>query len=240
LLDTATRPSHALGFMTDIDDKEGPRRRGEERKKMTMNGNGEVPFDDPTRPTAESPTRAKEVDVAVVDPVDTDTGKTSIGRLASDLGVSSRTIRYYEEIGILPPPPRSPGGTRIYSPEYRFYIEGALALKEMGFSLDEIKLIGQLALQRPMSKKQQVQALDVVHDKMAVLEHKINVLNRLRDILHETEKDIPLITRLFGEDGQIPTDGKVREFIEGNPRGNGNGNGNGNGRAAGKAKKPRG
>jgi DNA-binding transcriptional MerR regulator len=36
----------------------------------------------------------------------------SIGQLAKEAGVSSRTIRYYEELGILPEPRRSPGGSR--------------------------------------------------------------------------------------------------------------------------------
>ena len=111
----------------------------------------------------------------------------SIGALAAETGVSSRTIRYYEELGILPVPPRSPGGTRKYPREYRFYIEGALALKELGFSLDEIKLVGRLALRRPMSQTQRRRSLDLVHEKMSALEHKILVLTRLRDVLHETE-----------------------------------------------------
>jgi len=126
----------------------------------------------------------------------------SIGRLAREIGVSSRTIRYYEELGILPVPPRSSGGTRKYPREYRFYIEGALALKGLGFSLDEIKLIGRLALHRPMTTRQQKQALEVVHEKMDALEHKIEVLNRLRKILQQTERSTssePLITQLIGE-----------------------------------------
>src|SRR5689334_22226890 len=70
----------------------------------------------------------------------------SIGELAQMTGVSRRTIRYYEELGILPEPPRSAGGTRKYPEEYRFYIEGALSLKQVGFNLDEVRLIGRLAL----------------------------------------------------------------------------------------------
>ena len=37
-----------------------------------------------------------------------------VAELAKAAGVSSRTIRYYEELGILPEPRRSPGGTRKY------------------------------------------------------------------------------------------------------------------------------
>ncbi len=110
--------------------------------------------------------------------------RLSIGQLAALTAVSSRTIRYYEELGILPEPDRSPGGTRQYSLEHRFYVEGALALKELGFSLDEIKLLGQFALENPMSDVERQQATEAIRTKMQVLEHKIRVLEHLRDTLH--------------------------------------------------------
>ncbi len=111
----------------------------------------------------------------------------SIGQLAEETGVSSRTIRYYEELGILPKPRRSPGGTRKYSPEYRFYVEGAVALKELGFSLDEIKLVGRLALGRPMTARQREHAAESIGEKMEVLEHKMAVLDRLRTVLQQRD-----------------------------------------------------
>lgn len=139
----------------------------------------------------------------------------SIGQLAEATGVSSRTIRYYEELGILPEPPRSAGGTRKYGPEYRFYVEGAVALKELGFSLDEIKLVGRLALGRPMTAKQRQKAAEAIREKTQVLEHKVAVLGRLRDVLHEREKNGapatdpgPFAAMLTGEDrSSEPADG---------------------------------
>jgi DNA-binding transcriptional MerR regulator len=107
----------------------------------------------------------------------------SIGQLARLTGVSSRTIRYYEELGILPPPRRSPGGTRKYTQDYRFYVEGALALKELGFRLEEIEMIGRMALGQPVSKEERAQVAELVRENMRRLEHKIKVLNRLREIL---------------------------------------------------------
>lgn len=115
--------------------------------------------------------------------------KLSIGQMAEMTRVSSRTIRYYEELGILPEPRRSPGGTRQYTLDHRFYVEGALALKELGFSLDEIKLVGQFALERPMTDIERQQAVEVVRDKMSGLEHKIRVLEHLRDVLRSREKN---------------------------------------------------
>jgi DNA-binding transcriptional MerR regulator len=109
----------------------------------------------------------------------------SIGQLAALTGVSSRTIRYYEELGILPQPRRSPGGTRKYSRDYRFYVEGALALKDLGFRLEEIELIGRIALGQPVSSQQRAQVAELVRENTRALEHKIRVLNRLREVLLE-------------------------------------------------------
>src|SRR5260370_22655603 len=78
-------------------------------------------------------------------------GLVSIGQLARDAGVSSRTIRYYEELGIIPEPRRSAGGTRKYPREYGSYIETALALKDLGFRLSEIKPLARRAVGRPLS-----------------------------------------------------------------------------------------
>ena len=85
--------------------------------------------------------------------VDDTAGLVSIGQLAKAAGVSSRTIRYYEELGILPEPRRSPGGTRKYPREYRGYIDTALALKDLGFRLEEIKPLARLALGRSVSSR---------------------------------------------------------------------------------------
>ena len=83
-----------------------------------------------------------------MDTIDDVAGLVSIGQLAKAAGVSSRTIRYYEELGILPEPRRTSGGTRKYPREYCGYIETALALKDLGFRLEEVKPLARLALGR--------------------------------------------------------------------------------------------
>jgi Predicted transcriptional regulators len=121
----------------------------------------------------------------------TTSGLLSIGQLAEMTGVSSRTIRYYEEMGILPPPRRSPGGTRKYTQDYRFYVEGALALKELGFRLEEIELIGKIALGEDVAARQRARVAELVRENMQALEHKIKVLNRLREILMSEAAEAP-------------------------------------------------
>jgi DNA-binding transcriptional MerR regulator len=106
-------------------------------------------------------------------------GLVSIGQLARDAGVSSRTIRYYEELGILPQPRRSPGGTRKYPREYSGYIAAALALKDLGFRLEEVKPLARLAAGRAVSQGQRDTAARLVEAKLEALARQVTMLRRL-------------------------------------------------------------
>lgn len=113
--------------------------------------------------------------------IDNAAGLVSIGQLARAAGVSSRTIRYYEELGILPEPHRSPGGTRKYPREYCGYIETALALKDLGFRLADIKPLARLTLGRSVSAGQRDRAARLVEDRIEELGRQAAVLRTLRD-----------------------------------------------------------
>jgi MerR family transcriptional regulator, repressor of the yfmOP operon len=66
-------------------------------------------------------------------------GELRIGEAAARVGVSSRTLRYYEELGLLTPLGRTPGGARRYTEEDIARLEHIRELQElMGFNLDEI------------------------------------------------------------------------------------------------------
>jgi DNA-binding transcriptional MerR regulator len=108
-------------------------------------------------------------------------GLVSIGQLAQAAGVSSRTIRYYEELGILPEPHRTSGGTRKYPREYCGYIETALALKDLGFRLEEVRPLARLALGRAISPGQRARAAQLVEDRIQALDRQVAVLRKLRD-----------------------------------------------------------
>lgn len=66
-------------------------------------------------------------------------GLSRIGEVADRLGVSPRTIKYYEEIGLLIPGERSPGGFRLYGEPDVERLQRILRLKDMGFSLAAIR-----------------------------------------------------------------------------------------------------
>lgn len=64
-----------------------------------------------------------------------------IGQLAELTGLTQRTIRYYDELGLLKTSSRTQGGQRIYSDSDLLYIKRIMELKSLSFSLEEIKAI---------------------------------------------------------------------------------------------------
>ncbi len=64
-----------------------------------------------------------------------------ISEIARILGVNPKTLRYWEEIGLLPPPERDENGYRIYSEKHIKLCKFILKAKRVGFTLREIKEI---------------------------------------------------------------------------------------------------
>ena len=127
-----------------------------------------------------------------MDTIDDVAGLVSIGQLAKAAGVSSRTIRYYEELGILPEPRRTSGGTRKYPREYCGYIETALALKDLGFRLEEVKPLARLALGRAIAPGQRARAAQLVEDRIQALDRQVAVLRKLRECVDQPDGTVSL------------------------------------------------
>ena len=64
-----------------------------------------------------------------------------IGELSERSGVSTKTIRYYEDIGILPKPPRSSSGYRDYDGDAAVRLSFIRAAQSVGLTLGEIREI---------------------------------------------------------------------------------------------------
>ena len=62
-----------------------------------------------------------------------------IGDLALKAGITTRTIRYYEELGIIEPEERSGGGFRLYSDIQLRRLHIIQSLKSLGFELERIR-----------------------------------------------------------------------------------------------------
>ena len=68
-----------------------------------------------------------------------------IGEVAERVGLSLRTIRYYEEVGLIAPSARTQGGFRLYTEADVNRLQLVKDMKPLGFSLDEMRdLLGVL------------------------------------------------------------------------------------------------
>ena len=63
----------------------------------------------------------------------------TIGSLSKGTGCKIETIRYYERIGLLPKPPRSQGGHRLYEEEHLKRLTFIRRSRELGFTLHEVR-----------------------------------------------------------------------------------------------------
>jgi DNA-binding transcriptional MerR regulator len=67
-------------------------------------------------------------------------GGIRISDAATRVGVSARTLRYYEELGLLTPSLYTPGGERRYTPDDLAHLQRILELREvLGMNLEEIR-----------------------------------------------------------------------------------------------------
>ena len=67
--------------------------------------------------------------------------KYTIKKLAETAGISTRTLRYYDKIGLLKPAYYADNGYRYYSEHELLTLQQILFFRELGFKLDDIKLV---------------------------------------------------------------------------------------------------
>lgn len=102
------------------------------------------------------------------------------GALASKTGCNIETIRYYEQIGMLPPPPRSEGGHRLYGQNLIKRLNFVLRSRDLGFTLEEIRELLRMVDGRNYTCAQ----VDVLAQKhLQDIRRKIAALKRLKSTL---------------------------------------------------------
>jgi DNA-binding transcriptional MerR regulator len=104
-----------------------------------------------------------------------------IGEVAAESGVSAKTIRYYESIGLVPPPQRSPSGYRNYEASAIDRLAFIRAAQAVGLSLGEIRSV--MAL-RDDGETPCGYVVDLLRDRYAELDRRIAELRSLRGELH--------------------------------------------------------
>lgn len=100
-----------------------------------------------------------------------------IGELAKRAGVTVRTIRYYEELGLLSPTEVSPGGFRLYTEQDLSRFRFIQRFKELGLPLEEIQVLidnsepGESKMQRIKASYSLLEKqLKKIEDKISELE----------------------------------------------------------------------
>ena len=123
-----------------------------------------------------------------------------IGEVSALAEIPEKTIRYYEEIGLLPPAQRSPNGYRTYDEadvERLRFIRRARALD---FALDEIAEI--LAF-RERNEPPCSYVMDLMHEQIDKVEERIRNLQQVRDELKG----------LYEAGLQLPEDVQMRRCV---------------------------
>lgn len=128
----------------------------------------------------------------------------TIGVLSKRTECNIETIRYYERIGILPEPPRTSGGHRIYEAEHLKRLIFIRRGRELGFTLEKIReLLG--LVDGGDYTCEEVKGITTIH--LDDVQQKIKDLRRLERTLKEmasqceggTVPDCPIIDALFQE-----------------------------------------
>jgi len=123
------------------------------------------------------------------------TARFQIGEVADRTGVTQRTLRFYEEKGLLRPPERMDGGFRLYSENDVTRIGYIKQLQDLlGFTLSEIKdmveaedLLLQISATRrpdrelPERLQRSEQILGALTKQLDVIDHKVEHLTKLRE-----------------------------------------------------------
>jgi MerR family transcriptional regulator, copper efflux regulator len=98
-------------------------------------------------------------------------GLLQIGQVAERTGLSLRTIRFYEENGLVVPTARSDGGYRLYSDDDVARLEVIKRMKPLGFTLEEMQqlltLLADLATADDAEREELFDRLRMFHEAAA-------------------------------------------------------------------------
>jgi len=112
-----------------------------------------------------------------------------IGELAKNLGITTRTIRYYEEIGLMGRNDRQGGSTRTYNKDDILRLKFILKLKTMGISLKEIEQLSNIFdINARNFNKMTPKLIEILDNHIAKVDEKMANLSSLRKDIVEYRK----------------------------------------------------
>lgn len=103
--------------------------------------------------------------------------KLTIGKLATATNTKVETIRWYEKVGLIAAPARTGGNYRVYSPDDLARLSFIRRARDLGFSLDQVRALLDLAGHRERS----CGTVDVIaSEHLAEVDRKLADLTALR------------------------------------------------------------
>lgn len=116
-------------------------------------------------------------------------GLMTVGELARQMGVTVRTLQYYDREGLLKPSALSGGGRRLYSSKDMIKLHQILSFKYLGFSLDEIK-------DRLLSLDTPQEVAAVLEQQQAAVEQQIYSLQAAAGMLKSLRAEVLRIDKV--------------------------------------------
>lgn len=113
-------------------------------------------------------------------------GPLSSGDLARACNTTVRTVRFYEEAGLVEPVTRSEGGHRLYAAHQVPRLSLIIDLREAGLSLQDIKSLFELKQHAGTSLEASERMTAILHSRIDEMQAKIACLRKLREELAQT------------------------------------------------------
>jgi DNA-binding transcriptional MerR regulator len=144
----------------------------------------------------------------------------TVGNLAEQVGVSPRTIKHWEDKGIIEPDMRSEGGFRLYPDVYVYLCRLIMDLQHFGYTLEQIKVISDyfrefLHIQEHLEDYSMPEAerkLAMMLDEIQVLFDKMNVLKegiqRWESLVRKKKREIQQLKTLNHKRGEAAKEKK--------------------------------
>lgn len=135
----------------------------------------------------------------------------SIGVLSKQSGCKVPTIRYYEQIGLMPEPDRSEGNQRLYTGRHLDRLRFIRHSRDLGFTLDDIRELLSLAA-HPEAPCEQADSiarrhLDLVRDRIARLRLLEQELEHMADHCHGPTVRECRVIEILSDHGKCLSDG---------------------------------
>lgn len=122
-----------------------------------------------------------------------------IDDVAKECGLTKRSIRYYEEIGLISPPERSEGGFRLYTDKHIERLKQIMNVRDvLGFSLQEVQeyisiseIFGERlqqyreTLDEDQKREKLIEIEGTLSQQLQMIDQKLKKMNEIRNDMNE-------------------------------------------------------